>query len=133
MSAAKNKEIVRRYFDAMRRGDPSLPDFLSDDVTWWVPASSEMGGTHEGKQAVLGLMAGGTDLYDTSTPMRVEIEAMVAEDDRVCVQMTLEARSARGEDYRNHYHFAFRLREGRICEVREYLDTLYAQEKLFGS
>ena len=81
--------------------------------------------------AVLGLMAGGVGLYDASTPMQIEIERMVAVGDRVCVELVLEARTARGEDYRNHYHFAFRLRDGRICAVREYVDTLYAQRKLF--
>ena len=131
MSAADNKQVVRRYFEAMRTGAAELPELLSDDVSWWAPPSSELGGLHAGKPAVLRLMAGGTDLYDASQPMQVEIEQMVAEDDWVSVQLTLEARTARGEDYRNHYHFAFRLAEGRICEVREYLDTLYAQRKLF--
>jgi len=131
VSAAENKQVVRRYFEAMRTGAAELPELLSDDVTWWVPPSSELAGLHAGKPAVLRLMAGGTDLYDASQPMQVEIERMVAEDDWVAVQMTLEARTAAGEDYRNHYHFAFRLCEGRICEVREHLDTLYAQRKLF--
>ncbi len=131
MDAAASRELVRRYFDAMRSGDPSLPELLSEDVTWWVPPSSELGGTYRGREAVLGLMAGGVGLYDAAVPMQIEIEHMVADGDRVCVELVLEARTARGEDYRNHYHFAFGLRDGRICEVKEYVDTLYAQRKLF--
>lgn len=131
MSAADNKRVVRRYFEAMRSGAPELPDLLADDVTWWAPPSSELGGLHSGKPAVLRLMASGTGLYDLDHPMEVGIEQMIAEDDWVSVQMTLEARTARGEDYRNHYHFAFRVVDGRIREVREHLDTLYAQQKLF--
>lgn len=131
VSAADNKRLVRRYFDAMRSGDPELPDLLSADVTWWAPPSSELGGLHAGKQAVLGLMASGTGLYDLSHPLEVSIEQIIAEDDWVSVQLTLEARTARGENYKNHYHFAFRVSGGRICEVREHLDTLYAQQKLF--
>ena len=44
---------------------------------------------------------------------------------------TLAGRTASGDPYENHYHFAFRLEDGRIREVREHLDTLYAQQKLF--
>jgi ketosteroid isomerase-like protein len=131
VETARNKEIVRRFFDAMRRGDPALPDLLTEDVSWWVPPGANLGGLYEGKAGVLGLMARGVDLYDRSTPMRVEIEALVAEGDQVCVQLVIEARTARGEDYRNHYHFAFRLRDGRIAGVKEYVDTLYADRKLF--
>ena len=131
MSAGENKRLVRRYFDAMQSGDPNLRELLADDVSWWAPPSSEFGGLHAGKPAVLRLMASGTGLYDLSHPMKADIEQMIAEDDWVSVQLTLEARTARGEDYRNHYHFAFRVVDGRICEVREHLDTLYAQQKLF--
>ena len=84
-----------------------------------------------GKEAVLRLMADGTGLCDCTRPVQVGIEQMIAEDDWVSVEMTLGARTARGEDSRSHHHFAFRVADGRICEVREHLDTLYAQQKLF--
>jgi ketosteroid isomerase-like protein len=131
MSAADNKRLVRGYFDAMLSGDPGLPDLLAEDVTWWVPPSSPLGGLHSGKPAVLELMESGVGLYDSSHPMEVVVEQMIAEDDWVSVQVTLEAKTAAGAPYRNHYHFAFRVVDGRIREVREYLDTLYAQQKLF--
>ena len=40
-------------------------------------------------------------------------------------------KTASGEPYRNHYHFFFRIRGGRILSVKEYVDTLYAQRMLF--
>ncbi len=131
MSAADNKRLVRRYFDAMRSGDPTLPDLLADDVTWWAPPSSPLGGVHSGKPAVVELMQSGVGLYDTSHALEVSIEQMSAEGDWVSVQMILEARTAAGAATRNQYHFSFRVGEGRICEVREYLDTPYEQQKLF--
>lgn len=131
MGIEENKALICRYFDAIRTGEPPLPDLLSDDITWWVPAASPMGGLYEGKAAVLGLMRSGADLYDPSTPMKVELTRLVAEGDDVCARVTIEARTARGEQYRNHYHFAFCVRDGRIAEVREYVDTLYAERKLF--
>ena len=43
----------------------------------------------------------------------------------------IEATTAKGEPYRNHYHFAFRLRDAQIIAAKEYVDTLYAQRMLF--
>jgi hypothetical protein len=131
MDGAASKALVERYFAALRAGDPALPELLSDDVTWWVPESSPLGGIHQGKDAVLALMGSGTDLYDASVPLEITIQSLIAEASRVAVQLVIDARTAKGEPYRNHYHFAFEVRGGRIHAVREYLDTLYAEQKLF--
>ena len=62
--------------------------------------------------------------------------------DRVCERyvaevqgdfITLKSRRVSGEPYRNHYHFVFRIRDGGIVAVKEYVDTLYVQRKLFES
>lgn len=126
-----NKQLIRRYLRAMSSGDPALPDLLADDVSWWVPPSSPLGGLREGKASVLALMASGVGLYDAGTPFAIEVEAMVAEGEWDAVQMVLEARTAKGKPYRNFYHWAFRVRDGRICAAKEYVDTLYAQRTLF--
>lgn len=126
-----SKAVVREYLRAMASGDPALPDLLADDVTWWVPPSSPLGGLREGKAAVLELMGSGVGLYDPSVPFAIEVERMIAEGEWVAVQMAMRARTAKGAPYHNYYHFAFRVRDGRICAVKEYVDTLYAQRTLF--
>jgi ketosteroid isomerase-like protein len=129
MGIEENKALVREYFRRMQAGDPTVAEMMTEDVTWWVPQSSELGGTHRGKAAVLALMGKGVDLYQL--PLRVEIEEMVAERDQVAVQLVVEAKTAAGLPYRNDYHFAFRIRDGKLASVREYVDTKYAQELLF--
>jgi uncharacterized protein len=129
VSTEETKALVQRYFDAMRTGSPALADLLADDVTWWVPPSSPLGGLHEGRAKVLALMAQGVGLYDG--PLAITIESLIAEGDRAAVQVVIDGRTAKGEPYHNFYHFAFRVRDGKIRAVREYVDTLYAQQKLF--
>jgi ketosteroid isomerase-like protein len=129
VGTAETRAVVERYFDAMRTGSPALPALLADDVSWWVPPSSPLGGLHEGKAKVLALMAQGVGLYDG--PLSITIESLIAEGDRAAVQLVIDGRTAKGEPYHNFYHFAFRVRDGRICAVREYVDTLYAQRTLF--
>jgi len=131
MGIQDNKALIHDYFDSFRTGRPPLPELLHEEVSWWVPPASRLGGLYEGKAAVLELMQRGVALYDTGVPMQIDVEQLIAEGDRVSAQVTIEARTAQGEAYCNHYHFAFRIRDGRIGEVREYVDTLYAERKLF--
>ena len=129
MGIEENKALVREYFRRMQAGEPTVAEMMDDEITWWVPQSSELGGTHRGKAKVLELMGKGVDLYQL--PMKILVEEMVAERDWVCVQLVVEAKTAAGRPYRNDYHFAFRIRDGRIAAVREYVDTQYAKELLF--
>jgi len=125
------RAIVERYFKAVRAGDPNIGALISEDAVWIAPQSSPVGRRHEGRAAVLELMGKGVGLYDMSHPMEMEIDAIAAEGEHVFVEMTLSARTLAGEPYRNHYVFVFRIREGLIVEIREYLDTLYGQRMLF--
>jgi ketosteroid isomerase-like protein len=129
VSTQQTRALVQRYFEAMQAGSKALPELLADDVSWWVPPSSPLGGLHEGKAKVLALMARGVALYDG--PLAITLESLIAEGDRAAVQLVIDGRTAKGEPYHNFYHFAFRVRDGKICAVREYVDTLYAQQKLF--
>jgi ketosteroid isomerase-like protein len=131
MGAAENKKLIRTYFKRIATGDPKLAEMLADDVAWWVPPGSAMAGTYEGKAKVLELMGSGIGLYDPTVPMKITVEDMVAEGSSVCVQFVLEAKTAKGRDYRNHYHFVFKLRRGKIVLVKEYVDTKYAHDLLF--
>lgn len=128
--AEVNKQVVRAYFEAVstRTSDPL--DHLADDVVWWVPQGSSLGGTYEGKAAVAELMAGGVDAYASDVPMVIDVRQLVAEDDWVCARVEITAAAKDGTPYHNHYHFAFRVADGRIREVHEFVDTRYVHQVL---
>ena len=125
-----NKRVVRGYFDSVASADGKALDWLSDDVVWWVPQGSSLRGTHRGKAAVVELMERGVGAYSTEVPMEIEVRRLVAEDDWVCAQVEIRAAARNGAPYVNQYHFAFRVRDGRIAEVNEYVDTRYVYETL---
>jgi ketosteroid isomerase-like protein len=133
MGTASNKALIREYLARVESGDPRLAELLDDDVLWWIPAGSRLGGTLRGRAKVLEVMTGALALYSRDHPFRIEVEQVVAEEDWVCVQFVIDARTASGRDYRNSYHIAFELRDGRIVRVKEYIDTAYANERLMGS
>jgi ketosteroid isomerase-like protein len=127
----RNRALIDRYFEMMRSGDPDIGSLLAEDIRWVAPQSSPVGQLHEGKAAVLALMGSGVGLYDASVPMQIDRMALAATEDSVFVEMTITGQSRQGAPYRNHYVMVFQVREGRITEVHEYLDTLYAQRVLF--
>ena len=62
---------------------------------------------------------------------RFTIDDIIAEGDRVVVRGRGEFRTKAGKDYNNSYCFVLRLEEGRLVELREYLDTALV-ERVFG-
>lgn len=130
-SRADAISLIDRYFACVAAGDPAVADLFCDDVVWHTPASSPLQGPFEGRSAVLELMGSGIGLYDPEVPLDMRRGATVAGDDRVFVEMEIHGRTAAGDVYENAYVFVFKLHDGRIAEVREHLDTLYAQRKLF--
>ncbi len=133
MSTTDNKEIVRRYFDAVNRGDlPTITALLDDEATFWVPPSLPDGVEFRGKQNVLKLFTESVGLYDAEAGLDVELHELTADEDRVAAELVIRGKAAAdGGVYENWYHFLFRIREGRIVAIREHLDSLYAFRKLF--
>jgi len=129
--ARRNLALVDRYFELLRAGDPGIAALFAPDARWLAPQSAPVGRRHEGLDAVLALMASGIGLYDTTRPLDVDRTACLAGDERVYVEMTIRATTKAGEPYENHYVMVFELRDDRIVEVREYVDSHYVQRKLF--
>ena len=130
-SAVRNLALVDRYFDLLGKGDPTIAELFAKNARWLAPQSAPVGRLHEGLAAVLALMASGLGLYDTTRPLQIERTASLAGDELVYIEMTIRATTKQGEPYENHYVMVFQIRDDRIHEVREYVDSLYAQRLLF--
>ena len=123
MSAAENRQLLQRIFARLAEGD-SRPfvERLASDVRWTVMGRTPWSRTYEGKAVVLGELLGQlrarlADRY------RATAERIIAEDDYVVVQARGQATTTAGLPYNNEYCFVYRLEDGTIKEVTEYLDT----------
>jgi uncharacterized protein len=121
MSACEtNKAIVRRYLEAVEAGNADMCDALhARDATWWVLGGGEM--SREVFIAAVRAMASG------SSHRTVTIHSMIAEDNRVAVEIESEMHFG-AHVYRNLYHDLFVIRGGLIVHGREYLDTKVVAE-----
>lgn len=123
MGIAENKQVVLDFYEAGARGDmDTCLALLADDVTWSNIGSTRFSGTYTGKQDVIENLIG--PLFgQLKTGIASRLEHMVAEGDTVVAQTTGQAETLDGTPYNNTYCQVFRIRDGRIAAVREYMDT----------
>ncbi|MSR14791.1 MAG: nuclear transport factor 2 family protein [Gammaproteobacteria bacterium] len=95
---------------------------LADDVTWTFFGSHRFAGTFKGKEELVAkLFAPLGEVLDGG--IKVQIESMTAEGDRVVLEARGEAKTKSGQRYDNSYCIVVTVRNGKVAQVREYLDS----------
>jgi ketosteroid isomerase-like protein len=128
MSAEDNKKVVLGLFENMNAGNgAAVLDALADSATWWVLGNFPLSGTKTKAQfaELIGDLGSKIDGALKVTPTGV-----TAEGDRVALEAESYAKMKSGKTYQNKYHFLFIVRNGKIQQVKEYLDTMHANEVL---
>jgi hypothetical protein len=124
MGTESNRKLVSRLFASFGTNDiAGALDTLADDATWWIagkPGAQPASGPHD-KAWMARLFERMTAQLDGPMPMTVL--GMVAEGDKVAVEVQGHGKLRDGRRYENEYHFAITVRDGKIAAVREYLDT----------
>ena len=129
------KQVVRRYLDALVAGDlETIRDSFAEDAVWTMCGDLPIAGPWRGRDAIVDefLVTVGGSLYEPGS-VAFEFPTLIGEGDTVALEWRVRARTAAGADYANSYCGLFTVRDGRISEVREYLDTRYAARTLFGA
>lgn len=123
MSAATNKETIRRIYEALAKGDRSIfGESVHPDYVWRFPGHCSWSRRFEGQEAIR------RDLLrplfaQFATVYRAKAINLIAEGDFVVAEVRGDVQTKRGERYNNEYCFVFRFRDGKIAEVVEYCDT----------
>ena len=126
----RNRQLLTEAFAALETGDPGkfLPLF-APDISWTVMGTSAWSKKASGLAEVERELMG--PLFARFTgPYRNIPELVLADGDRVVVLARGEAPTVHGTTYANNYCFIFRLRDGQIVDVREYMDTKLADAVL---
>jgi ketosteroid isomerase-like protein len=126
----ENKRVARDFIDALSRADTEwVLEHYADDMVMWTAGSLPFSGRHS-KNEIRGLMDGILGAFPQG--LRFAVKTLTAEEDRVAIEAESRGVHASGKPYHNEYHFLMRIRDGRIVELKEYLDTLHANEVLLG-
>ncbi|MBB82624.1 MAG: nuclear transport factor 2 family protein [Myxococcota bacterium] len=123
MDGETSKKVVLDYLSAQGRGDgETMAALLADDVQWRPPRGVPIG-QPTGRDTVLQTMAeAGAKFFDLST-MKVEVKWIIAEGDKVVIRQSATAKAANGNDYENEYVWVYIVRDGRIAEIEEHVDS----------
>lgn len=128
--ADQNKRIIAAAFDGLAEADATaFLELMADDFSWIIEGQSIWSLRFDGKEAVR------RDLIrplfaNFAAPYRNVAEEIIAEGDRVVVLCRGEVKTQAGEDYNNSYCFVIRMRDGKMIELREYMDTALAEAVL---
>ena len=123
MSTQENVQGVKDFFAAMGRGDKQALSALSaEDIEWIIPGEDwPLAGTHRGRAGMADLLQKASEMMETSFP---EPPEYVAEGDRVMVIGFARGRiKATNRTWEDHWVFAITVRNGKLTNIREYLDT----------
>jgi uncharacterized protein (TIGR02246 family) len=132
MHQCESRDIVGRYVAAAQAGDADeVRELFADDATWTLNADLPIGGTWRGRDAIVSEFLATAMSYYRPGSVSLEITDTLVDDDRVVLQWTSRAETSDGRRYENGCIGVFTVRGGRITEVREYMDTLYAHTVAF--
>lgn len=132
MNAEGKKQLVLETWRSVVAGDVKAAFAnLSDEVRWKIPGGiAGISGVKNGKAEILAFLRVAAKVFPPG--MRTEIRKVYVDGDAVIVEMVNRSRTANDRPYENEYCFVFEIADGKIHEIREYVDTQRAHEIIGG-
>jgi uncharacterized protein len=122
MSIQKNVQTVKDFFAAMGGSDrQGLLALCAEDFEWIIPGEDwPLAGTHRGHAGLEDLLQKASETVETST----EPSEYVAQGDRVLVVGVAQGKiKATNKPFKDDWVFAITVRDGKVTNIREYVDT----------
>jgi hypothetical protein len=134
MSIEDNKRLATEFFTRFDANDiAGALDTMSEDATWWLPGK-------EGQIPVSGVQTKAqiAHIFEqmvtrTKDGLRMTVKSLIAEGEKVALEVESYGELQNGRVYNQEYHTLMMVRDGKICEVREYLDTQHVMATWFDS
>jgi ketosteroid isomerase-like protein len=124
----ENKAIAREFLMALAHRLPKQFEAIThDDFESWMIGNWYPGGTVHDKAWWLKLLSSDAEHFEGGK-LEMHLVSFTAEDDRVAVEAVSYAKTVRGENYNNHYHFHIVVRDRKVVLSKEYMDTQHAAE-----
>jgi uncharacterized protein len=123
MSIESNVQIVKNFFAAVgRRDKQGMLALSAENIEWIIPGEDwPLAGTHRGHAGLADLLQKASETVEISYP---EPPKFVAQGDRVLVIGFATGRiKATNRTFEDHWVFAITVRNGKLTDIREYIDT----------
>lgn len=125
-----NREIITAIFAETAKGNGRpYVEAMADDCVWIARGQNSWAGAYRGKETILTELFGRLrqllDGRNTCIPSRIH-----ADGDFVIVEANGQNKLKDGRSYNNEYCFVIRMRDGKMIEITEYLDTELVTDRL---
>jgi hypothetical protein len=138
MMTSTNRDIVTGLWRAFAARDADrIRSYLAEEAVWSAPADNATAkflgvpsGMSGREQIVRFIVDQFPRMY--AQDVKVDYQGMYADGDIVVVEMTLSATLANGRPYSNKYCFIHELKDGKVVELREFMDTYNGHRMTFG-
>ena len=132
MSVEANKQLAREFFARFTAKDVAgALDTMADDMSWWIAGKTGQlptAGPHGKAQMARMFQAMTGELKDG---LKFTVKNVIAEGEQVAIELESYGELRNGRVYNNQYHTLMIIRDGKIREVREYLDTQHVYATWF--
>jgi len=127
-----SRDIIRQWFDCIARGDaPAAFALFAPDVVYVLKGTTPVSGTYRGMKEIVD---------DFFAPWSKQVKGhitlvaddIIGEGERIVALARGTATTIHDLPYDNDYAFVFRVRDGKITEVIEYLDTALVETAAYG-
>jgi ketosteroid isomerase-like protein len=123
MSSEENVRIVKKFFEAMGRGNKQgLLALSAEDIEWIIPGEGwPLAGTHRGHAGLKAFLQKASETMETTFPGPPEY---VAQGNRVLMIGSATGKiKATNKPWEDQWVFAITVRDGKVANIREYIDT----------
>ena len=123
MGAAENKQLIRDMFAELSKGNAqAFLGNMADNVRFTIIGTTKFSGTFNGKPEIVNKVL--TPLTSQlEGGLTITVDNLIAEGDNVVMQGRGKSTTKAGKSYNNTYCQVFRIANGKVQEITEYLDT----------
>ena len=123
MSIDENVQIVKGFFAAIGSGDKQrVLALVAEDIEWIIPGEGwPLAGTHRGHTGLAATLRKASEEVEMTYPKPPEF---VAQGDRVlAIGVAVGKIKATDKPFEDHWVFDITVRNGKLTNIREYIDT----------
>ena len=130
MGADENVATVQRIYEAFNKGDiDTLIEIFDESVAWHLPGRSSMAKDYQGRDATLAFF--GQLGQESGGPFRPEPQQFVGADDGRVIVIQRSIGERNGKQLDAGVCLVFQLQDGRVTDVREHYEDLYAYDEFW--
>jgi len=114
---------MQEIFDGLSKGNfEPFTEVMAEDFRWRWMGTGQWSHTFDGRESVINELFAAVKSTLTE-PFEVIAHRFIAEGDYVVIEHTGQNTTIEGKPYNNKYCWVCRFSEGKLLELREYMDT----------